>query len=378
MKACILSMQKVNNMGSLLQSYGLKKYLENEGYEVEFIDIKRIDEDYELLGDYTQDFSNEFEKIGVIGKLSRVDQYLFNRIKAKKLLKIQVLNFDIFRKKYLEIGKSSPKYDLCVIGSDEVFNCLNAGFWGFTSQLFGNVPEANKVITYAASCGSTNYDALPNRVACKIRDTFKGISAFSVRDKNTHDFVSNLTKKEVNDNFDPVLVYDFEKEIEKSTLPAVPNRYCIVYSYYNRIHTKEEIREITEFCKKHDLTPIAVGSPQFWLRNYVVCTPFQCLKIFQNAEFVITDTFHGTIFSAKYADRFAVMLRASNKNKLEDLVKKIGVDKHLIRNFKELDGVYSIEKDKKSFDKILELESKRTINYLKNIKFMDVLENGKK
>ena len=60
MKVCILSMQKVNNMGSLLQSYGLKRILETVGCEVEYIDIKRIDKDYDLLGSYTQDFSQEF------------------------------------------------------------------------------------------------------------------------------------------------------------------------------------------------------------------------------------------------------------------------------------------------------------------------------
>lgn len=358
-------MQKVNNMGSLLQSYGLKKYLENEGYEVEFLDIKRIDEDYELLGEYTQDFSNEYEKAGIIGRISKIDKYILNRIRNKKIEKIQILLYDAFRKELLEIDKESKKYDLCVIGSDEVFNCLNAGYWGFTSQLFGNVIEADKIITYAASCGSTYYDVLPQEVVYRIRDAIKGISAFSVRDKNTHEFISHFTEKEINENLDPVLVYDFHKEVEEVTLPIVPERYCIVYSYHNRIHTKEEIKEITEFCEGHGFKPISVGAPQFWIKKYVVCTPFQCLKLFQNAEFVITDTFHGTIFSAKYAERFAIMIRESNKNKLKDLVERIGVSKHMIKKFKKLNDVYGIKEDKKKLKKIVELESKKTITYLK-------------
>ena len=46
MDICILSMQKVNNMGSLLQSYALKKMLEEMGHNVFFLDIKKIDADY--------------------------------------------------------------------------------------------------------------------------------------------------------------------------------------------------------------------------------------------------------------------------------------------------------------------------------------------
>ena len=204
--------------------------------------------------------------------------------------------FDEFRKEYLNIDKKSRHYDLCVIGSDEVFNCLNSGAWGFTSQLFGNVAEENKVITYAASCGSTKYEELPEKVAEKIRKTFENVSAFSVRDENTHKFVGKLTDKSINDNLDPVLIYNFDYEVEQAALPKMPKHYCVVYSYYNRIHTAEEIDAIKGFCKKYQLTPIAIGAPQFWIKDYIVCSPFQCLKIFKKSDFVITDTFHGTIF----------------------------------------------------------------------------------
>ena len=49
MKVCILSMQKVQNFGSLLQSYSLKKIIESLGHEVSFIDIEPIPEDDKLL-----------------------------------------------------------------------------------------------------------------------------------------------------------------------------------------------------------------------------------------------------------------------------------------------------------------------------------------
>lgn len=366
MKVCILSMQQIDNMGSLLQSYALKTTIEKLGNEVEFIDIQKRDDDYKLLGNYKQEYHEEREKDGLLGKISKIDCYTINRLRIKRKSVEQGIVFDEFRKEHLNIDKKSRQYDLCVIGSDEVFNCLNSGTWGFTSQLFGNVPEANKVITYAASCGSTKYEELPETVAEKIRETFENVAAFSVRDENTHKFVGKLTDKPINDNLDPVLIYNFDSEVEQATLPKMPKHYCVVYSYYNRIHTAEEIDAIKEFCKRHELTPIAIGAPQFWIEDYIVCSPFQCLKIFKESNFVITDTFHGTIFASKYADKFAVLARASNKNKLLDLVGKIEMKEHLLSDLTELEEKYGLLKNKGNFDSIVKEETQRAVQYLKN------------
>lgn len=366
MKICILSMQRVNNMGSLLQSYALKSILEQLGNRVEFIDIKKIDEDYAILGNTKQSFQNENEKNGLFGKIKKFDRYTVNRLKIKKKSSKQCKVFEKFRKEELDIEARSPYYDVCVIGSDEVFNCLNAGEWGFTSQLFGNVQEAKKVIIYAASCGSTSYEQVSLEIKEKIREAFNNVSAFSARDFNTHEFISKFTKKEIEDNLDPVLVYNFEREISKvKKLPSLPEKYCIVYSYYNRIHSIKEINEIKEFCKKNNLVPIAIGAPQYWLENYVECSPFQCLRIFKHAEFVITDTFHGTIFSAKYAKKFAVIIRESNRNKLLDLVDKISIQNHLIEDIEDINRVFLIEKDEETFENIVKNEKRKTISYLK-------------
>lgn len=365
MKVCILSMQRINNMGSLLQAYGLKRILEQIGCEVEYIDIKRIDEDYKLLGSYSQDYSNEFEKTGVVGKFSKLDRYILNRIRHRKLERKQDELFEEFRQDKLNISKVSNGYDVCIIGSDEVFNCLNAGAWGFTSQLFGNVPEAKKVITYAACCGATRFEDLPCNIKNRIRLSFKNVSAFSVRDHNTFEFVKKLGQSEPVENLDPVLVWNYSQEIQDSKMPNFNDKYCIVYSYRNRIHSKKEIGDIKNFCRQNNLRIIAVGAPQYWIKEYVVCSPFQCLELFKNATFVITDTFHGTIFSVKYAKKFSVIVRESNKNKLNDLVQRLNIEKHRMFDTREVGGIYKIEKDVDSIKCIIEKESNKTYDYLK-------------
>lgn len=368
-KVCILSMQRVENFGSLLQSYSLKKMLEELKSEVHFIDIERNEKDDSTVKARRKIFKNEVEKNnGVLSKLKKIDKYFFNRIKIKNIANEQDILFEKFRKDNLKIqeGENNKKYDLCVIGSDEVFNCMAPSSWGFTSQLFGNVKQAENVITYAASCGSTTYSQLNKEMCDVIHDAFKKVSGFSARDKNTREFMEKLTDRKVEEHLDPVWVGDFTEEINQTKISVkLPERYCIVYSYYNRIHTSAEIEAILKFCKEKKLEPVAIGAPQMWIKNYVAVSPFEMLKIFEKANFIITDTFHGTIFSEKFNGYYAVLFRDSNKNKLSDLVKKINAEEHVISNFTELNKVYEICGDR---DKSLELQKEcreKSMEYLK-------------
>lgn len=343
MKVCILSMQRVANFGSLLQSYSLKKTVESLGHEVSFIDIERRDLDDVLLNGSRQKFAEEHEARGsVISKLKKIDKYAINRLHIKKRAKMQSRCFEKFRTNELGIDNESNdrKYDVCIIGSDEVFNCLADTPWGFTSQLFGDVHQADKVITYAASCGATTYDILPEPARDRIKQAFENVSAFSVRDENTVNFVKCMTDKQISVNYDPVIMKNFDEEMAKCSLPKQLKNYCIVYSYYNRIHDEKEIKAIVKFCKKHKLELVSVGAPQMWIRNHLVLNPFETLLAFKQADFVITDTFHGTIFSAKYSKRFATITRASNKNKLLDLISRLGVEQHLIDDMEHLEKAY--------------------------------------
>lgn len=369
MKTSILSMQRVQNMGSLLQAYSLKKILEEMGHDVSFIDIQPIEEDDKLFGGERERYGHECAwKQGVLSKIRKIDRYTINRIRIKQRSNKQIKLFEVFRRDYLQIkaGDNERHYDACVIGSDEVFNCNIASRWGFTSQLFGNVKQADKVITYAACCGSTTYEKTPDAVREKISETLKKVSALSVRDENTYDFVSMLAAKEIYSHMDPVVVGDFDDEIESCELPQnLSKRYCIVYSYYNRFHKPDEIKAIKQFSKKENLELVTIGAPQMWIKKHLVVTPFQALKVFQQADFIITDTFHGTIFSVKYAKKIALMTRESNKNKLLDLVKKLGIEKHLMDSLEQLSEVYKLEIDKTKIEKIVGTERKKTMHYLK-------------
>lgn len=349
MRVCILSMQRVPNFGSLLQGYSLKKMIEGLGHEVSFLEIQAHPEEDRLLDGYRKNFSSEYGGGGRKGGwLRKIDRNLFRRLMLRRKNREQSKLMRQFQRQIIRPEDAPPgrRYDCCVIGSDEVFNALNETEWGFTSQLFGNVPQAERVITYAASCGFTSYEALPLPAAAVIRSSFANIARFSVRDANTLHFVEELSGvvPEVHD--DPVVAGDFSREAEQAPgVKGLPGRYCIVYAYRDRINQPGEIAAIKRLCRRERMEPVSVGASQVWIRRHPALTPFQLPRVFSGAAFVVTDTFHGTVFAAKYAKKFAVLIRPSNENKLSDLLLRLEIENHRADSPERLEEIYQIDHD---------------------------------
>ncbi len=141
MKIGILSMQEVKNYGSFLQAYSLKSNIEALGHTVEFINIIPG----EQLGEYKQE---RFHKLKLLA--DRLCGWDFVK-RAQTIYQFQTR----FKKEFFpELGvkqtKTEGHFDTVVIGSDEVFNCAQKTWFGFSPQLFGEGLDADKVITYAA------------------------------------------------------------------------------------------------------------------------------------------------------------------------------------------------------------------------------------
>lgn len=358
MKVFILSMQQVNNYGSVLQAYSLKKMIQSLGGEVEFLAVK----------------PGENEELNLLCANSDIDKKSdswiktqLNRIKGRIYGKQLRYVFNEFRNTTgLNSVSGNEKADICVIGSDEVFNCLQKSKWGFSTQLFGNVECAKKVISYAASCGSTKAENLPNELREPMKKAMDNLSAISVRDKNTADFVQKVSGKEIVYNLDPVAVGDFSEEIRNIDLSGkVPKKYCIIYSYSGRFNNQDEIQAITEYCKEHNLEMFAPFGRQSWISSSEILTPFELLKAFQDAECIITDTFHGALFGAKFGKKLAVLIRESNKNKLVDLTNRIQIQDHVVTDVSKLNMVLEKELNKDCITDILISEREKSLSYLK-------------
>lgn len=368
MKVCILSMQRVLNYGSLLQAYSLKKMITSLGHKVSFIDIEPNEEDnHKRLEVKSFDEGVELSGKNIIYRLLQQDAIIFYGLK-KIIAKKNVGRLQkSFADKVLELDEKNneKEYDVCVIGSDEVFNCLNDESWGFTSQLFGNVRQANKVITYAASCGFTKPSDLADGMRDVISNSFSLVSAFSVRDENTASFVREIAKTEPQYHLDPVVVGNFDDEIERASkcLKKLPEKYCVIYSYHGRMGFPEK-EVILDLCHKENMIPVSIGGAQKWVHTHLELDPFEVLCAFKNAAYVVTDTFHGAIFSAKYASRYAIIIRDSNRNKLSDLISRLKIDRHRVTSIEQIVDLYTVLDNKETIRDIENIQYERSIEYL--------------
>ena len=324
MKIGILSMQRVVNYGSFLQAYAMKEILKNLGHECYFIDIKagrKINNE-----DVIHKQENKIKFI-----LKRLDSHIIKRIKHKSFSRLRINRFHNEFFPILGIGKETSyksNYDAIVIGSDEVFNCTQDAKWGFAKTLLGEGLNSDNIISYAASCGNTTIEKVSKLgIDADVENAMKYFQAISVRDKNTKKFAEKFTGKSVYEHIDPTLIYDFGELVPKN----VPEKnYILIYAYDGRISDKETIKKIREFAKNENKQVVSVGLYQSWCDKQILCTPFELLSYFKNADYIVTDTFHGSVFSIKYNKQFVTIVRESNKQKMTDLLERFRLTDRLM------------------------------------------------
>jgi len=369
-KAGILSMQRIYNYGSFLQAYGLKKMLEELGCDVEFVDYHPG----KCLVDLKQ-------KNGLLRKLSKSMEVLMIQapLKAKLNFIKYKKNFGVKYHSYLGIGSQynyNPELDILVIGSDEVFNCVQDNpNVGYTAELFGVGSQAETVISYAASFGNTTMARLKQYGAEKeVAGWLNSFNTISVRDNNSYEIVKELTGKAPELHLDPVLMYDYMKKCPAVSKQADDSDYLVLYGYTGRF-SKEECRKIREYAIEKKLKILCIGGIQHCCDKFVDCSPFEVFSYFKNAYAVITDTFHGTIISIITQQRFATFVRSSgygNAEKVSDLLKRLNLEEQIVFNVEELDEIVEKKIDYLSVNYIIENERKRAYQYLNNM-----LEKGK-
>lgn len=355
MKVGIMSMQRIANYGSFLQAYALKKIISGLGHSVTFVDYH--------TGDVWAD-DRKMPKTEHKGDLRFFAKYALKKMLGKEIYfderyKVMVRKLGVGEKM-----RYNTKTDTLVIGSDEVFNCLQSNpDVGFSPELFGKNANAKRVITYAASFGHTTAEGLKAVGKYEeVKEYIKELDAVSVRDENSANIVSGMGITTPKPHLDPVLIYGFGGEtIEKNEL----SDYILVYSYAGRISDEKEIAAIKNFARAKEKKIVTVGFHQPWSDIKLEGDPFELLGYFKNADYVVTDTFHGTIFSVINRKKFATLIRATNKEKLTSLLKTLKLEERIVTDTQKLEEILCNEPDYAAADEVIAEERRRTLNYLK-------------
>ncbi len=367
-KVGIMSMQRIANYGSFLQAYALKQLIEGLGHQVEFVD-------YHVGSPVIKDNADNGNKY--IRKIEKgLETFRYKAPLSHKFAFIQYKQS--FGKKYMPIlgitdeMNYTPELDCLVIGSDEVFNCIQKNSnVGYSPELFGKNNKAKKLITYAASFGNTTIDKLNAYGKMdEVGELLSKFNAFSARDINTGKIIENLTGKSPAYHLDPVLTYDYMNCCDHIPVIEPTEKYLILYAYSGRI-TDREADWIAAYAKKKKLKVYAIGGIQKCADRFIDCSPFEVLAYFKNAEEVITDTFHGSIFSVITHRRFTAIIRKSmgnsygNEEKLSDLLKRLGLADRMTTKVKDTEIINDQKIDYIKVDELLKMQSEMTKEYLR-------------
>lgn len=354
MKVAILSMQQVKNYGSFLQAYSLKHNIESFGHTCDFINIVPGQQ----LGAYKISKFHKFKLL--IQRIAGID--FVKRFKTIKQFQSR------FSKEFLpelgvKPGENRNHYDVVVIGSDEVFNCAQVTWFGFSRQLFGEGLNADKVISYAGSFGATTIEKLQELgIKDVVASLLSKMDKISIRDANSFDTVKALTGVVPEKHLDPVLIYNYD-HLLPATVPL--KDYMIVYTYPGRIKDKDEIAAIKSFAKSKNLKLISIGHYFSWCDDVVVPHPFEVLAYFKNASYIVTDTFHGTVFSIKYNKLFATIVRGMNNNKLSHLLEQFGLNSRIVNNIDDFRTILDTTINYEPINEKIKKETQRSIEYLR-------------
>ena len=161
-------------------------------------------------------------------------------------------------------------------------------------------------------------------------------------------------------NLDPVLV----SGINNLPLPKINIKdYIIIYAYTGRI-AEHEKDTIIRFARKYNKKIISIGYYHDFVDKVIVCNPFKALAYIKNCDYVITDTFHGSIFSIIFEKQFVSFIRESNKEKMQDLLEHLNLKNRCLEDVKLLEKKLLQEINYNNTNDIINQELIKTKNYL--------------
>ena len=294
MKIGILTFHRAHNYGAVLQCYALQEILRRRGHDVRVIDYRQpwIEEFYKLLS---------VRMLRDSGGMSGAFAYLKKNAKKFLLAPCRSMNFRKFRDGYLHMtapcDAAIPQdFDCYVIGSDQLWSlhCLGGKtdlvYMGKFDRSVGSL-----VIGYAISADMKSVQAIES----DLKEWTDGFDKLSMREAEVADKVSQITGRHCDVCLDPTLLTD--ADIWNPVLDEKwKNRnYVLVYEVRWEKRNKGLLRRKAEElaakigggCEVIDLSAV-----RYSVRDFV--------SLFKYARYVLTTSFHGTVFSILFETPF--------------------------------------------------------------------------
>lgn len=338
MKVGILTFHDGINYGAFFQVYALQSFLLRHEFDCQVINYKSIGftkREYKV-------FLKLRRPIYSIRNIQKIAQF-------KKAHKKLLLTKRIFRHKKL----STLSFDRIIIGSDEVWN-FGTTLIGYDPVYFSKGLEADRIISYAASFGSIKTsEAVPEQ----LRSSLYRIEYISVRDENSANIMSLISKKPVQIVLDPTFLVDLKPE----AIQPCEQGLILIYGSFS----KKMIHQILEYARFVRRKTVSVGYKLPWCDiSLDTLNPFQWLGYFANCDCVITTMFHGMIYSILNEKQFCMFSTPYRENKFGNLPSDLGLSSRVVDENGSVKGVFAGEIDYSKVDARIETKRRQSKKFL--------------
>lgn len=318
-KVGVITFHNYDNYGAILQSYALQKRLKELGTDPEIIDYRcdYISNPFRLVNLKKKGLFNYI--YGAIGHIC----YIPRRKKCNNFRKKMQYSEPLSRN---TIKKIADKYDIYLAGSDQIWDYK---LTNFDQTYFLNFVSDDKMkCSYAASIGE---NLPPQEYQPQYSRMLKKFDKILVRENYGADVVQKLTGKRPACVCDPTLLLTADEWAALSTEPRKNKKYILVYQLGIN-------REIVNFARKlQKKTGYRIEYIPFPLIGLLRCRceiaigPAEWIGLFKNAEYVISDSFHGIVFALLFNRPFFAKVNGHHKNRrVEELLKSVEMSERTI------------------------------------------------
>ena len=367
-KIGIITLHNSNNCGSMLESFAMNRIVNLIGFDSEIINYSSEGQQklYKSLFPWNS-LKNYIKNILLLPHKKRLD---YNNRKYQE-----------FKRKYMSLNSqaiqteeqvSRLKYDAVIAGSDQIWNVT---IEDYNDVYFLPWVQNGLRIAYAPSFGAKNPSKYDSKRITEYSDFLNKFDTLSVRENNGQKWIKEISGRDAKIVLDPTLLLTIDdyRRLERKNM-KLPEKYIFFYSPGFDLGICEFVKQVS---KKYNLPVITWSAKPFYVKNVWKYgfklpdyeDPSTYLTLIKNATLVFTTSFHGTIFSSLYHKKFFVLKNGGmygTDDRVISLVDKLKLDKHLIEyNFKE-DFNYLTEPDYSEFDIALEVEKKKSLDFLKN------------
>lgn len=317
---------KSTNYGGVLQAYALCKYLNDQGHTATQI----------LYTAKNRDLRNKPLSLKQIylKSVAKVNRKIYRNknwaIKNRMEALFQEFRNEVphTKQEYTKenIAEISNDFDAFIVGSDQVWNPV----WYDASYMLDFVGSDAKKISYAASMGVSSID---KEQKCVYQAHLRDFHAISVREQAAAEALVPIVNREVNVSVDPTLLLSVDDWNEIASERKVKEKYVFLYL----LGEDAKARKLAEkFAKVKDLKLVMIPDLLGTYRKKDRCiqgerildaTPCDFISLIKYAEYVLTDSFHASVFSLLYhKDFFAFQREGSVKmgSRIRDLTQLFG------------------------------------------------------